>query len=258
MRTIMRACSVLLFSICLLGTLGAGDVAKKDGKLPCLSGICLGQDVASLKVNWLDYQQLGNMDKLYYDPMGADEALAKQFFKNNVVGLDTGEVRRLTPYFTRKLFDKRALQILKSKEPVFCSGWPLEGGFLSESGHLTKVRVIQDTDQKFKVVSIERSYKGLNKSQGEALWERLVKEYPETKYGADNLVQWGHDSGDYVVTFRHPAWTVANKEYFDRWGDSFSEIRKLYQQNPDRAADKNDFDYVLSKNLQCREHITID
>jgi hypothetical protein len=258
MKPIMQAGSILLFSLCVLGTLGAGEVAKKNGRLPCLSGVCLGDDVAGLKVNWLDYQQLGSLDKLYYEPMGEDEALAKQFFKNNVVGLDTGEVKTLTPYFARKAFDKRALQILRSKRPVFCSGWPLEGGFLSESGHLTKVRGVQDTDQKLKVVSIERSYKGLNEIQGEALWKRLAKEYPETRYGADNLVQWGHDSGNYVVTFRHPVWTVANKEYFDRWGDSFSEIRKLYQQNPERTADKNDFDYVLSKNLRCREHIAID
>ena len=47
-------------------------------------------------------------------------------------------------------------------------------------------------------------------------------------------------------------------DYLYRWGDSFSEIRKLYQQNPNRSANKNDFDYVLSKNLQCREHIAID
>jgi hypothetical protein len=258
MRPIMRVWSFLLFSICLLGTLGAGDIAQKNGQLPCLSGVCLGDDVSGLKVNWLDFQQLGSMDKLYYDPMGGDETLAKQFFKNNAVGLDTAAARKLTPYFARKLFDKKALQILSSKRPVFCSAWPLEGAFLSESGHFTKVRVVQDTDQKLKVVSIERSYKGLNEIQGQALWKTLAKEYPETNYGAENLVQWGHDSDNYVVTFRHPVWTVANKDYFDRWGDSFSEIRKLYQQNPERVADKNDFDYALSKNSKCREHIAID
>ena len=258
MKRIIQVASILLFSLCVFWTLGAGEIGKKNGKLPCLSGVCLGDDVAGLKVNWLDFQQLGSLDKLYYEPLGEDEALAKQFFRNNVMGLNTGEVRKLTPYFARKAFDKSALQILKSKHPVFCSWWPLEGGFLSESGYLTKVLAVQDTDQKLKVVSIVRSYKGLNEFQGEALWKRLAKEYPETKYGADNLVQWGRDSGDYVVTFRHPVWTVGNKEYFDRWGDSFPEIRKLYQQNPERAADKNDLDYVLSKNLQCREHITID
>jgi hypothetical protein len=256
MKRMMLMSSTLLFSICLFATPGVGEIAK-DGNLPCLSGVCLGANVDHLKVNWLSMGQLEAMTR-YQDLLGQDEALAKQFFKNNVLGLQTGDVRELMPYFTKKVFDKKALQILRSKHPIFCSRWPLDGTFLSESGHLTKVRAAQDTDQKLKVVSIERFYKGLNEIQGAALWKKLAKEYPETKYGAENLVGWGQDSGDYVVTFRHPVWTVANKEYVDRWGDSFSEIRKLYQQNPERAADKNDFDYVLSKNLQCHEHIAID
>jgi hypothetical protein len=150
----------------------------KDG-LPCLSGICLGDDVRALgPIKWEEMRLTKNQvppraQKL--TPLELDRA------KSAIAPQPEATVRAIGPYLLAGAFDAYAIEQLK-KVPAVCWHTNLDGIFFSESGYQTFVRItpraVDARTQVLEVTLIKRVFTGVDtSSQQEALSADLEKRY---------------------------------------------------------------------------------
>ena len=239
--------------------------------LPCLANICLGDDVNSLKVNFLTREEAtkkGFLPSKNQQPR-EDPAVRELFEQGFIQGLQSGEMQTLRPYFAIQFFDKKILQLLELKQPVFCKSFPLRGIFVSESGHLTSVYVLPDTDKRWKVVEIIRKFNVLNVIDGEALIKKLKEAYPEWDVRSDGgtiVYFFNADSNPppLQLTLTHPALQYEAHEgwigLLSLWGKEFPELKERHRRQGDTRYDGPTprVDDILKNQKSCQKDVQIN
>jgi len=172
----------------------------------CLGGVCLGDSIDKLhertwiagdkmkleKKNELPYSGVvasfdiskASMNSYYsakkeHNPTNINTYLKKEkkFIKKYVLGLTDEEKTLLNPYYNSLFFDNSALDILK--KVIACKGRKLCGFSQTKHGNLDKISIMPSiTTGKYEVVSIERQFTEMDKSQKDKIFKALKSKYP--------------------------------------------------------------------------------
>ena len=149
------------------------------GEMPCLSGICLGDDLRSLPpMDWEEARLVANNV-----PLRSQRLTALEFdrAKRAVAPQTESVVRGAGPYLLAGVFDSNGIEQFK-KVAAVCWHTNLVGAFKSDSGYRTLVQVtpraIDARTQVLEVTLIKRTFTGVYSSERqEALGEDLFKRY---------------------------------------------------------------------------------
>jgi len=170
----MKLLLAFALSACSLTAAAADDV--RNGQ-PCLGGVCIGDDLASLAhVQWDEAQSFRKKVSAVPVPPAALARLAK-----NVAPASQDALKDAAPYLMTSTFDGPAIPRL-AKVKSFCRPVDhLVGTFRSESGYPTRVFVAIDPrggEQAFRVRSIVRTYPdSLTSAQLGELEQQLAARY---------------------------------------------------------------------------------
>lgn len=150
----------------------------KNG-LPCLSGICLGDDLRALPpIKWEEMRLTKNQVPLRTQKL---TPLELERAKTAIAPQPEATVRAIGPYLLAGAFDAYAIEQFR-KVPAVCWQTSLDGIFISESGYQTFVRVtpraVDARTQVLEVTLIKRIFTGIDSSsRQEALAADLEKRY---------------------------------------------------------------------------------
>ncbi len=160
----------------------------------CLGGVCLGDSIVDLqKITWIasHKMELKNRDKLklpstgigifesckvYMNEYGYSKS-EEEFIKKYILGLTEEERILLTPYYKAHFFDNKVLGILN--KVIACKGKKMCGFVQTKSGNLDKISVMPSpTTGKYEVVSIERQFTKMDKTEKGKIFKALQSKYP--------------------------------------------------------------------------------
>lgn len=162
----------------------------KDGR-PCVSGICIGDDISALSgVKWDTATMFRQPVKLGRLSESDQKRLTERF-----APASKAAVIAAAPYLQFERFDNEAIPKL-AKVVGYCSRLPtpLSGEFKSESGYLTTVAVNvvpgeHPAEQALRVEYIKRVFpERLTKAQLNELEGQLAARYAGVKRGVDGKV----------------------------------------------------------------------
>lgn len=197
----------------------------KDG-LPCLSGICLGDDLRALPpIRWEEMRLTKNQVPLRTQKL---TPLEFERAKTAVAPQPEATVRAVGPYLLAGAFDAYAIEQLR-KVPAVCWQTNLDGMFISDSGYQTFVRVtpraVDARTQVLEVTLIKRVFRGIDSSsQQEALAADLEK-----RYGAIARSKDDRRLASYTMT----AEEIARERSYWHFNTSYSPELVLAMNRPD-------------------------
>jgi hypothetical protein len=172
----------LLFIVLCIGTVNStitkaqASSPNEKNKMPCLEGICVGDDIQSLKnINWL------SVDKELRSPQQIDGW--------KVIG-DTKAFQSLLPYLSTRIIDKKGIKLLPQikgfckrpyNNPIFSTFYTAKDGKFMEI-KFGLVTLSNYKSQKIVVSEIRKvvSNKEISSSQIDSLRSEAKKRYPSS------------------------------------------------------------------------------
>lgn len=213
--SLVRLCTATIFLVGF-STAYADDYVKNG--MPCLSGVCVGDDIVNLKsINWKPaVSDMGRpLASITPDILGKNRMTeVSKFFPPQI---DKAELESIAPYISLGRLDSNGIELL-TKIKVFCE--PPEGldaSFVSESGNHTRVsfRIFQNLNgiPSIRVRGISRHFSNnLSKHELAEIEDELAKRYAKVKnesYDLPNKATWYYQSGTYLLALRAPSVDLA-------------------------------------------------
>ncbi|WP_028101418.1 hypothetical protein [Pseudoduganella violaceinigra] len=202
----------------------------KNG-MPCINGICIGDDIATLgKVKWdvSYYVNYANGPKLQVRNLKLDDEGVRVYTRGLVAGANSKDaLRAAAPYLMQRSFDSDGIPKLTHLKG-FCTSPNVYGRYKSENGFDTTVLAILLPDgdtlqQSFRVMSITRSYPATyTREQVQELERQFEQRYAGVhRYAPKN-------SQDKAI---QPFWNIAGRE-FSLNGTAVGDIQNQMKKYP--------------------------
>lgn len=178
-------CFILFLYAAVFSATAMADDNVRDGR-PCLSGICVGDEVSTL--SGIKWQPASFMGKPIISLKMSD---AKENLKSQLEKFAPNSAAAVTaaaPYLRFNSFDSQAIPKL-AKITGFCRRElvGMVGTFISDSGHQTTVYInvvpgVEPSSQSLRVTQIERTFpREYTSEQMSALSKQLEERYREVK-----------------------------------------------------------------------------
>jgi hypothetical protein len=164
-------------------------VQRGSGKVsyPCLSGVCLADDITQHVTN----VQWSSLDG-YFDRRKANPSTVA-WLKKYSIGIPAGLLDRFALYIEADAFDAEFIRMIAKSRPTFCRDVALLGNFSSSSGFPTRVGIKFYPDGAFHVTHMNRGFPSDGPSQLN-IQKDIAKQFGlfgESQIGQTQNTPWG-------------------------------------------------------------------